>query len=376
MLTFRYTYDVAVPAATTILGRYGFRSARRRPGVAREPAPARVRARLPAGAGAARAATGDEHYRASARENLACFRQFIAREDGDFDAQQGHGEPSATTRPTASQRQGRCCCTLSHAWSVGAAALRVRGSAGARAVRRFPDGFLWGVATSAFQIEGVARRRRPRPVDLGRASPGESGDTGDVACDHYRRWREDVDLLASLGVNAYRFSLAWPRLFPDGRGRLEQRGLRPLLPADRRAARARDRAGRDALPLGPAAGARGRGRLAQPRHGRALRRVRGDVLRGLRRPRAAGGCTINEPWIIGLLGYLHGLHAPGDQGRRARRGDGVPPPAARARPRGRRSSARAAATAGSASRSTSAPHYPASDDPADRRGRARVATAT
>ena len=68
---------------------------------------------------------------------------------------------------------------------------------------------------------GRARRRRPRPLDLGRVlRPGERGDTGERACDHYRRWRDDVALLGELGVNAYRFSIAWPRIFPDGRGRL------------------------------------------------------------------------------------------------------------------------------------------------------------
>src|SRR5207248_3524976 len=103
------------------------------------------------------------------------------------------------------------------------APVRVRGSAGARAVRRFPDGFLWGVGTSAFQIEG-ALDEDGRGPSIWDDFAGESGDTGAVACDHYHRWREDLDLLQELGVNAYRFSIAWPRLFPDGRRR-EQRGL-------------------------------------------------------------------------------------------------------------------------------------------------------
>ena len=55
--------------------------------------------------------------------------------------------------------------------------------------------------------------------------PSDAGDTGAVACDHYRRWREDVDLIASLGVNSYRFSIAWPRLLPEGHGRVEHRGV-------------------------------------------------------------------------------------------------------------------------------------------------------
>ena len=86
-------------------------------------------------------------------------------------------------------------------------------------MRRFPDGFLWGVATSAFQIEG-SLDADGRGESIWDRFAGESGDTGAVACDHYRRWREDVELLGGLGVNAYRFSLAWPRLFPTGRAPL------------------------------------------------------------------------------------------------------------------------------------------------------------
>src|SRR4051794_41629236 len=100
----------------------------------------------------------------------------------------------------------------------------------------FPNGFMWGVSTSAYQIEGsVDADGRGRSIwDTYSHTPGkiDGGGTGDVACDHYRRWRDDVDLIASLDVNAYRFSIAWPRLFPDGGGRRERRGLaaaQPLL---------------------------------------------------------------------------------------------------------------------------------------------------
>jgi beta-glucosidase len=92
----------------------------------------------------------------------------------------------------------------------------------------FPDGFLWGVATSAYQVEGsvTADGRGESIWDRFSHEPGriEGGGTGDVACDHYRRWRDDVALTAELGVNAYRFSIAWPRLFPTGSGALERRG--------------------------------------------------------------------------------------------------------------------------------------------------------
>jgi beta-glucosidase len=175
-------------------------------------------------------------------------------------------------------------------------------------VRRFPDGFLWGVSTSAFQIEGSldADGRGPSIWDEFR---GESGDVGDVACDHYRRWRGDVDLLGELKVNAYRFSLAWPRLFPDGRrperrgfdhydrllDALLERGIEPVvtlyhwdLPQalqDEGGWVSRDTASRFA------------------EYAAAAFDAYGDRVRWW--------LTINEPWIVGLLGYLHGLHAPG-----------------------------------------------------------------
>jgi beta-glucosidase len=96
-------------------------------------------------------------------------------------------------------------------------------------VKRFPDGFLWGVATSAYQIEGSvdADGRGPSIWDTFSHTPGtiDNGDTGDLACDHFGRGREDVDILATLGVNSYRFSIAWPRILPTGRGRVNQPGI-------------------------------------------------------------------------------------------------------------------------------------------------------
>ncbi|HET8727713.1 MAG TPA: GH1 family beta-glucosidase [Alphaproteobacteria bacterium] len=93
----------------------------------------------------------------------------------------------------------------------------------------FPDDFLWGTATAAYQIEGAvgADGRGESIWDRFCRLPGRiaDGSTGSVACDHYHRWREDVALLRDLGVGAYRFSIAWPRLFPAGRGPLNRRGL-------------------------------------------------------------------------------------------------------------------------------------------------------
>ncbi|MGI5443171.1 GH1 family beta-glucosidase [Streptomyces shenzhenensis] len=85
-------------------------------------------------------------------------------------------------------------------------------------IPRFPDGFLWGVSTSAHQIEGAADVREPSVWDAFTAEPGrvKDGSTATVACDHYHRYREDVALLSGLGVDAYRFSVSWPRVDSPG----------------------------------------------------------------------------------------------------------------------------------------------------------------
>lgn len=95
--------------------------------------------------------------------------------------------------------------------------------------RTFPAGFLWGAATAAYQIEGaVEEDGRGRSIwDTFSHTPGmvAHGDTGDVACDFYHRWEEDLNLLVTLGLNAFRFSIAWPRIQPEGRGAPNQRGI-------------------------------------------------------------------------------------------------------------------------------------------------------
>jgi beta-glucosidase len=93
----------------------------------------------------------------------------------------------------------------------------------------FPPGFVLGAATAAYQIEGGVRDggRGESIWDRFSHTPGKTyqGQTGDVACDHYRRWREDVDLMAELKLRAYRFSIAWPRVMPEGAGPVNPTGL-------------------------------------------------------------------------------------------------------------------------------------------------------
>ena len=101
-------------------------------------------------------------------------------------------------------------------------------SAGANAPQ-FPSGFYWGVATAAYQIEGSpdADGKGKSIWDTYSHTPGkvENGDTGDVANDHYRRYKEDVALMKDMGAKAYRFSIAWPRIFPNGTGEPNPKGL-------------------------------------------------------------------------------------------------------------------------------------------------------
>src|SRR3982750_4796495 len=91
----------------------------------------------------------------------------------------------------------------------------------------FPPRFLWGAATSAYQIEGSPLADGAGPSIWHRfvRTPGmvHGGDTGDVACDHYRRFEADVALMKELGLNAYRLSVAWARVLPEGRGRVNER---------------------------------------------------------------------------------------------------------------------------------------------------------
>ena len=94
---------------------------------------------------------------------------------------------------------------------------------------KFPDDFLWGAATSAYQIEGspLADGAGPSIWQRFAHTPGltQGGDTGDVACDHYNLYREDVELMRSLGLQAYRFSIAWGRVLPQGTGLVNEAGL-------------------------------------------------------------------------------------------------------------------------------------------------------
>src|SRR5581483_10815793 len=271
--------------------------ARRRHGVAAEPASARVRARVPARAAAPRRAVRD--VGSAAARVLSPVHRALGRR-----LRRAHGDGGrALPADRLLRSEGHARSAVARVVGRRAPA-RLRG--GARL--RFPDGFLWGVATSAFQIEGslAADGRGPSIWD---DFPSEAGETGAVACDGYRRWREDVDLIASLGVNAYRFSLAWPRILPDGGGRVERRGL------DHYARLVDALLERGVEPVVTLyhwdlpASLDWRDRDTAERFAEYAA-VCFDALGD----RVSWWLTINEPWIVGLLGFLLGLHAPGISG--------------------------------------------------------------
>ena len=178
----------------------------------------------------------------------------------------------------------------------------------------FPEGFQWGAATAAYQIEGAASDdgRAPSIWDTFARTPGNvhDGHTGDVACDHYRLFREDVALMSSLGLPAYRFSVSWPRVQPSGSGPVNVRGL------DFYDELVDELGKRDIEPivtlyhwdLPQALEDRG----GWPVRETALRFA--DFAAAVHQrlgDRVRTWTTLNEPWCSAFLGYAAGIHAPG-----------------------------------------------------------------
>ncbi|MFD0279989.1 GH1 family beta-glucosidase [Kitasatospora sp. NPDC127111] len=179
---------------------------------------------------------------------------------------------------------------------------------------RFPAGFLWGAATSAYQVEGAVAEdgRTPSIWDTFCRTPGKvfQDHTGDLATDHYHRFRADVRLMAGLGLTAYRFSVAWPRVQPTGRGPAVQRGLDFY----RRLADELLAAGITPvatlyhwdLPQELEAAGGWPERATAERFAEYAALV-GDALGD----RVGQWTTLNEPWCSAFLGYGSGVHAPG-----------------------------------------------------------------
>jgi beta-glucosidase len=182
------------------------------------------------------------------------------------------------------------------------------------ATHAFPSGFLWGTATASYQIEGgVDEGGRGESIwDRFSHTPGRilNGDTGDVASDHYHRYREDVALMRDLGLNAYRFSLAWPRLQPDGSGPLSADGLGfyERLVDELLGAGIRPWVTLYHWDLPQALEDAG----GWPARDTSLRFA--DYAAAVHErlaDRVTDWTTLNEPWCSAFLGYASGVHAPG-----------------------------------------------------------------
>ena len=178
----------------------------------------------------------------------------------------------------------------------------------------FPENFLWGTATASYQVEGaVDEDGRGKSIwDTFSHTPGKvrHGDTGDIACDQYHRLEEDLDLMAELGLQAYRFSVAWPRITPEGAGSVNQKGLdyyRRLVDG------LRQRSIEPMLTLYhwdlPQA-LEDRGGWTNRETSERFADYTGVVYEALS-DSVRFWITLNEPWVSAWMGYGLGVHAPG-----------------------------------------------------------------
>ncbi|MBP2540868.1 beta-glucosidase [Agrobacterium tumefaciens] len=185
---------------------------------------------------------------------------------------------------------------------------------------RFPGDFLFGVATASFQIEGSTRAdgRKPSIWDAFCNMPGHVFErhNGDVACDHYNRWQQDLDLIKDMGVEAYRFSIAWPRIIPDGFGPINEKGLdfydRLVDGCKARGIKTYATLYHWDLPLT----LMGDGGWASRSTAHAFQRYAKTVMARLG-DRLDAVATFNEPWCAVWLSHLYGIHAPGERNMEA-----------------------------------------------------------
>ncbi|OAP35442.1 GH1 family beta-glucosidase [Sinorhizobium americanum] len=181
---------------------------------------------------------------------------------------------------------------------------------------RFPGDFVFGVTTASFQIEGASKAdgRKPSIWDAFSNMPGRVFErhNGDVACDHYNRLDQDLDLIESLGVEAYRFSIAWPRIIPEGTGPINEKGLdfydRLVDGLTARGIKAFATLYHWDLPLalmGDGGWTARTTAYAYQRYAKTVIARLGDRLDAV--------ATFNEPWCSVWLSHLYGIHAPGER---------------------------------------------------------------
>lgn len=178
----------------------------------------------------------------------------------------------------------------------------------------FPKNFIWGAATASYQVEGAWNEDGKGESIWDRFShtPGkvQDGDTGDTACDHYHRWESDLQLLKVLGLDAYRFSIAWPRVLPDGRGRVNSAGLDFY-------SRLVDRLLEYNIQPYATLYHWDLPQVIQDSGGWPARFSveafveYADVVTRALGDRVKNWITLNEPWVSAFIGYRDGRHAPG-----------------------------------------------------------------
>ncbi len=178
----------------------------------------------------------------------------------------------------------------------------------------FPEGFLWGAATASYQIEGAYDQDGKGESIWDRFShtPGKIWDeeTGDVSCNHYHLYREDIEMMADLGLNAYRFSVSWPRIFPDGGGKPNPRGLDFYL---RLVEKLHQHNIKPAVTLYhwdlPQA-LQDKGGWVNRDTAKYFAEYAAFMFQNLDLP-VDRWITLNEPWVVAYLGHAFGIHAPG-----------------------------------------------------------------
>jgi beta-glucosidase len=179
---------------------------------------------------------------------------------------------------------------------------------------QFPQGFVWGAATASYQIEGAWNEDGKGESIWDRFShtPGcvRDGDTGDVACDHYHRWRDDVKLMKELGLKAYRFSIGWPRVLPEGRGKVNQPGIDFY-------SQLVDALLAEKIEPWVTLYHWDLPQALQDEGGWTSRMIVDafteftDVVTRALGDRVRNWITLNEPWVSAFVGYRDGRHAPG-----------------------------------------------------------------
>jgi beta-glucosidase len=180
----------------------------------------------------------------------------------------------------------------------------------------FPPNFTWGVATASYQIEGAVRAdgRGPSIWDTFSHTPGkiQDGSTGDIACDHYHRYRQDVELMQLLGINSYRFSMSWSRVLPTGRGSINEKGLDfyDRLVDELLSKRIEPTVTLYHWDLPQALYDQGGWQVRST--AQAFAEYTEVVVRRLG-DRVKQWITLNEPWVAAVLGHLTGEQAPGER---------------------------------------------------------------